>query len=199
MRPDICPACGAAHAVVSLRAVNQQGTGTVETHSTHTGFGVTSTGGLLPVTGTTSTIAVHTTALAAQTAPAPARRSTDGPIILALIGVFALMLTFPLLGLALAEEARQGGDVAVKTGFYLAVFGSPVVFGFLIAAVRARANRRIARATPTALEVWHNSWYCGRCGGCFVPETKWPDTLPARRLMAPRDYQQRLWRIAGFR
>ncbi|MBF6341643.1 hypothetical protein IU450_38065 [Nocardia abscessus] len=199
MRPDICPACQSTHAVVSLRAVHQQGTGTIETHSTHTGFGVTSSGGLLPVTGTTSTVAVHTTALAAQTAPAPAQRSTAGPIALALVGVVAFMLTFPLFGLVLAEEARQGGDVVVKTGICLAVFGSPAVLGFLIAAVRARANRRIARSTPTALEVWHNSWYCGRCGGCFVPYTKWPDALPARQLMAPRDYQQRLWRIAGFR
>ncbi|MGY1946299.1 hypothetical protein [Nocardia asiatica] len=200
MQPAICcPACGSTYAVFSLRAVNQQGTGTIETHSAHTGIGITSTGALLPVTGTTSTLAVLTTDLAAKTAPVPAPRSTAGPIVFALVALIALMLVFPLVGLMLAEAARHGGDVAVKAGIFSAVFGLPVVVGFAVAAVRARSNRRISRGRPIALGVWHNSWYCGRCGGCFVPETQWPDILPARQLLAPRDYQLRLWRVAGFR
>ncbi|MFD8249709.1 hypothetical protein [Nocardia sp. NPDC059691] len=179
--------------------MNQQGTGTIEAHSTHTGIGITSTGALLPVTGTTSTLAVHTSYLAAQTAPAPAPRSTAGPIVFALVALIGLMLVFPLVTLMLAEEARHGVDVAVKAAICSAVFGLPVVAGFAVAAVRARSNRRISRGRPIALGVWHNSWYCGRCGGCFLTHTNWPDILPAGRLLAPREYQLRLWRIAGFR
>nr|WP_043700905.1 transposase [Nocardia abscessus] len=63
----------------------------------------------------------------------------------------------------------------------------------------AQLHRTRHISPDRAIEIDRRRWYCGRCGGCFVPETKWPDTLPARRLMAPRDYQQRLWRIAGFR
>ncbi|MFE9327653.1 hypothetical protein ACIHDR_48260 [Nocardia sp. NPDC052278] len=172
---------------------------TIESHGVLTGMGITSGGSLVPVVGATSAVQIQTTDLVAMTAPTPPLRRTTGLI---LVGVAFLAIFFvfvvPLGGLIIGSMAAQGGDHVVTSAVIL--FGPFILLWavpFAMVIPRVRRNRRIARGRTTAMAAFQDSWYCGRCGGCFLSTTSWRP-LPARTLMSPLEYRTRLWQAAGY-
>jgi hypothetical protein len=116
---------------------------------------------------------------------------------LAFLAMFFVFIV-PFGGLLIGSMAANGGDNVVTSAVILfGLFSLPWVVPFAMAVPRARWNRRLIRGRATAIAAFQDSWYCGRCGGCFLSATSWPP-LPARELMAPLDYRTRLWQAAGY-
>ncbi|MFI7002502.1 hypothetical protein [Nocardia sp. NPDC050175] len=199
-----CPGCHLPDQVQSMRAIQATGVRSVERTARHSAIGFTAYGAV-PVFGAATSYETHTSALAAFTAPEPTLRPTGCLVAIALA---LLLLVVPVLpgvflitNAELEDPTNSTGDkigTVLFAVFILFCAAIPALIALFVVALRTRYNDRIHRGRPAARALWDGGFYCHRCGGVYWPYPPPGSDVPARQLIAPREFQHMVWRAGRY-
>ncbi|WP_405494703.1 hypothetical protein [Nocardia sp. NBC_00511] len=193
-----CPTCGHDDRVQRVPAVRATGTTTVYGQDYHSGVAVSS-GGLIPVIGSTATDRTYSTSLSNSLALAPLQRGSGKLVLFGLI--FAIpALIFLLIAIVNFSDPKATTPLAVflvANFLLISTMATPSLFLFWIASHRTRRNSRISKGISVSKNIWSAGHYCHRCGYCFWPYPIAPG-IPARHSITPENYRRIVWNAGGY-
>ena len=193
--PYSCPGCWDSDRIQRVSALYSAGIS-----STNYDTAVTGVAGSNLLVGVASGRATTVSALADEVRPAPAVKS-GGWLIAAGIGWLILLL----LPSAAMFQANAQGAAASGSGspwsnvvgiFILAGWPSIIFVSFGLA--RASRRARVDRGSARAFQLWHEGWYCDRCGRCYFPPTVAVPGLAAGTLLHPAQFRYAVWATGGY-
>ena len=189
----ICPRCGSSD-LQTMEAIARNSVSVVESYGSYSGVGWSS-GGAVPVLGTSSQLQVQRSWLAVATAPSPPLRSWAGTALLSAGWLSLWLPIFTLMTwLTLSDAAERGANFVSQASVVLfgLMFATPALIGLVVVAKNVRFNRRVRLGIPASHQLWQRGRYCLRCAGCFWPASP-PSGLSTSHVVAPAEFQRIVW------